>query len=169
VVARPQRHSGFTYLAVLFAVAILCGGLAVAGDVWHTSVRREKEAELLHIGTELRKGIERYYLAGPRQFPRELADLLKDPRHPGVVRHLRRIYPDPITAAPDWGLVRAPDGGIAGVYSMSELQPLKTGGFRLPEQGFEQAQSYADWKFVYVPQPLRPPAAEKGTLVSTPR
>jgi len=161
---RPQQH-GFAYLTVLFIVAIMTGGLAVIGQVWQTSAVREREAELLHVGNEYRKAIERYYLAGPGQYPRNLADLIKDPRQPGTVRHLRRIYPDPITGNPEWGLVKAPDGGFAGVYSLSEAGPLKTAGFRVRDAAFEGKTKYTDWQFIYAPtltgvaQPAPKPAA----------
>lgn len=160
----PQsRQRGFTYLTVLFLVAMMAGGLALAGEVWHTSAMREKEADLLHIGNEYRKAIERYYLSGTRQYPKNLADLVKDPRQPGTVRHLRRLYPDPITGKDEWGLVKADDGGIAGVYSTSEAAPLKTGGFALRDASFEGKTKYADWQFVYAARPVsaapRPPPA----------
>ncbi len=125
------RQGGFTYLTILFALAIMSTGLALAGEVWHTGRVREKEAELLFVGNEYRKAIARYYFSGTqRQYPRALADLIKDSRHPGTVRHLRRLYADPITGGAEWGLVKGPDGGIAGVHSLSEDSPLKSGGFR---------------------------------------
>lgn len=143
---------GFTYLTVLFVVAMMAGGLALAGEVWHTSAAREKEAELLHVGNEYRKAIERYFLSGPqRQYPKSLADLLKDPRMPGTVRHLRRLYPDPITGKEEWGLVKSADGGFAGVYSLSEAAPLKSAGFAVRDASFEGKSKYADWQFVYAP------------------
>lgn len=156
-------QKGFTYLTVLFMVAMMAGGLALAGEVWHTSAMREKEAELLHIGHEYRKAIERYYVSGPKQYPKSLADLVKDPRQPGTVRHLRRLYPDPITGKDEWGLVKSNDGGIAGVYSTSEAAPLKTGGFAVRDAAFEGKTKYADWQFVYAATPAsaapRPPPA----------
>jgi hypothetical protein len=112
---------------------------------------REKEADLLHIGNEYRKAIERYYVSGPKQYPKSLADLLKDPRQPGTVRHLRRLYPDPITGKDEWGLVKSNDGGIAGVYSTSEAAPLKTGGFAVRDASFEGKMKYGEWQFVYAP------------------
>lgn len=146
-----MRERGFTYLTVLFIVAVLTAGLALVGEVWETAAKREKEAELLFIGNEYRKAITRYYLAGKNQYPRSLEDLLKDPRQPGTVRYLRRAYLDPLTGKSEWGIVKAPDGGIAGVHSLSDQKPLKTGNFRLRDAGFEGAQTYADWKFVYAP------------------
>lgn len=148
---RAPRAGGFAYLTVLFIVAIVSGGLAVTGEVWHTATLREREAELLHVGNEYRKAIERYYLAGPRQYPRNLSDLVKDPRQPGTVRHLRRVYQDPMTGKEEWGLVKAPDGGIAGIYSLSEDAPLKTGGFALRDAALEGKSKYSDWQFVYAP------------------
>lgn len=159
-----SRQGGFSYLTVLFALAILASGLALAGEVWETSAKREKEAELLHAGNEYRKAIERYYLSGPKRYPRELADLVRDPRQAGTVRHLRRLYPDPITGKNEWGLVKAGDGGIAGVYSLSEGAPLKIAGFAVRDASLEGKSRYADWQFVYVPGapsasvPSSPPA-----------
>jgi type II secretory pathway pseudopilin PulG len=151
-------QKGFTYLTVLFVVAMMAGGLALAGEVWHTSAMREKEAELLHVGNEYRKAIERYYVSGPKQYPKNLADLVRDPRQPGVVRHLRRLYPDPVTGKEEWGLVKSNDGGIAGVHSLSEAAPLKTAGFAVRDAAFEGKTKYADWQFVYAPAQAAAPA-----------
>ena len=144
-----RRAAGFTYMTVLFIVAIMGAGLALVGEVWHTAAVREKEAELLHVGNQYRRAIERYYLSGPRLYPRSLSDLLKDTRKPVTERYLRRLYPDPMTGRADWGLIKAPDGGIMGVYSLSDDAPLKTAGFRARDQQFLGATQYREWKFVY--------------------
>jgi type II secretory pathway pseudopilin PulG len=161
-----SEQRGFTYLTILFVVAIMSGGLAMIGEVWHTSAAREKEAELLHIGNEYRKAIERYYLSGTgvRQYPKNLADLVKDPRQPGTVRHLRRLYPDPITGNDEWGLVKSADGGFAGVYSLSEAAPLKTAGFAVRDASFEGKTKYSDWQFVFSAPaaPAAKPGAKPG-------
>jgi type II secretory pathway pseudopilin PulG len=155
---------GFTYMTVLFMVAIMAGGLALVGEVWSTSNAREREAELLHVGNEYRKAIERYYLLGPqRQYPKSLADLIKDPRQPGTVRYLRKLYPDPITGKEEWGLVKSADGGFAGVYSLSEAAPLKSAGFAVRDAAFEGKSKYAEWQFVFSPvqpAPAKPAAAK---------
>lgn len=149
-----QKARGFTYLTVLFLVAMMAGGLALIGEVWHTSNLREKEAELLHVGNEYRRAIERYYRSGNGQYPKSLRDLIRDPRQPGMVRHLRRLYADPMTGKDEWGLVKSNDGGIAGVYSLSEAAPLKVAGFALRDASFEGKTRYADWQFVFAgPQP----------------
>jgi type II secretory pathway pseudopilin PulG len=146
-----RAQAGFTYFALLFAVAAI--GIAAAGAAtsWQLAWQREREMQLLDIGREVRAAIERYASATPngrRQYPRRLEDLVRDPRFPGVVRHLRRAYADPLTRG-EWGIVKAPDGGVMGIYSLSEGRPLKTGGFRLTEARFAQALTYRDWVFVH--------------------
>jgi type II secretory pathway pseudopilin PulG len=160
-------QKGFTYLTVLFVLAMMSGGLALIGEVWHTSNVREKEADLLHIGNEYRKAIQRYYLyQNRRQYPKSLADLVKDSREPGTLRHLRRVYPDPITGSEEWGLVKSADGGIAGVHSLSEAAPLKTGGFAVRDASFEGKSKYAEWQFIYAVAP--PPGAKPGAASTKP-
>ena len=148
-----RAEQGFTYLTVLFIVAILLGGLAMIGEVWETSAKRDKEAELLFIGNQYRRAIGRFYEGTPggvKRYPRTLEELLKDPRAPATQRYLRRLYPDPL-GGKEWGIVKSPDGGVAGVYSLSEEKPIKTGNFKLRDAGFDGGQRYADWKFVYSP------------------
>lgn len=157
------RQQGFTYFAVLALVVITSIGALAAGRLWQTAERRERERELLAAGQSLRQAIASYRslaVAGRREYPRALDDLLLDPRLPGLRRHLRRIPIDPITGQSEWGLVRAPDGGIQGVHSLSEAAPLKRAGFAAAETDFAQATRYADWRFVHTDPP--PPAPPRG-------
>jgi len=152
--SRPPRHAGFTYIGLLLAVAVLGVGLAATGQVWRTAAAREKERELLFVGNQFRTAIMNYYAgtpAGQIRFPRSLEDLIEDHRMPVMRRHLRRVYPDPITGGDKWGIVPASDGGIAGVFSLSGQAPLKTAGFSGADAKFEGAERYSDWKFVYTP------------------
>ena len=142
---------GFTYLTVLFIVALMGAGYATVGEMWQTASTRDREAELLYVGNQYRRAIERFYLNGPKRYPRSLEELLKDPRSPTTQRYLRKLYPDPLTGSAEWGLVKAPDGGIMGVHSRSEDVPLKKASFKVRDAGFEAAKTYADWKFIYVP------------------
>jgi type II secretory pathway pseudopilin PulG len=160
VIVNP-REAGFTYVAVLFAVAFMGLGLALTGGVWHTALAREREVQLLYAGNQYRRAIERYYLGGPRQFPRALEDLLKDPRKPGTERYLRKLYFDPVTGKSEWGLVKAPDGGIMGVYSLSEDSPKKVANFGFANREFEGAAKYSDWKFLYNPAAQQVPIAQQ--------
>jgi type II secretory pathway pseudopilin PulG len=167
MVKRAQQ--GFTYLTVMFVVAILLGGLALVGETWETSARREKETELLFIGNQYRRAIGLFYEATPggvKRYPRALEDLVKDPRQPSTQRYLRKLFPDPMTGK-EWTIIRGADGGVQGVYSPSEVTPLKIAGFRVRDASFEGAQKYSDWKFIHTPagaaaagKPAAKPAAD---------
>ena len=145
-----RASRGFTYLIALFVVALMAAGYATLGEMWHTASLREKEADLLYAGNQYRRAIERYHSIGKR-YPRTLEELLKDPRAPATLRHIRQLYPDPVTGSSEWALVKAPDGGIMGVHSRSESPPLKRASFKLRDREFEAAKTYADWKFVFSP------------------
>ena len=149
------RQAGFTYLGLLFAIAVLGIALSTVGIVWSAQIRRDREAELLFAGDEMRTAIGRYRATGG-QYPQALTDLLQDNRFPMVRRYLRRIYPDPMTGSADWQLVFAPEGGIMGVASVAQGKPIKVTGFSPLDAAFEGAECYCDWKFIYSPRFNRP-------------
>lgn len=147
----PTRMRGFGYIGLLILVAMMGVALAGAGAVWHTAQQREKEQELLFAGGQFRRAIAQYYANTPgkaRRYPLHLEELLKDPRHPGVRRYLRKIYLDPMTGKAEWGLVTGPGGEIYGVYSRSQDAPLKQAGFRLADKDFEGRTKYSEWVFM---------------------
>jgi type II secretory pathway pseudopilin PulG len=145
------RQRGFTYLGLLIAVTIMGLMLTVVSRVWSTTEQRERETQLLFIGHAYRMAISSYYASGHR-FPAALQDLLIDERFPVPTRHLRRLYPDPITGAADWTLIATPDGtGIMGVVSSSKGKPIKQKQFDLYDETFEGADCYCTWRFVYYP------------------
>ena len=148
------RARGYTYLAMLVAVAVISAGLAATGEVWSHASKREKEAELLFVGQQFRQAIAFYYEQSPgngKQYPAKLEDLLEDKRFPSPRRHLRKLYADPITGQPDWGLIEAPGGGIMGVHSRSGAEPVKRAEFGLRDRVFHQATNYYEWRFFYEP------------------
>jgi len=148
----PWSTSGFTYIGLLIFIALMGIGLALAGQVWHTAMQREKEKELLFVGDQFRTAIIKYYEGSPggvKKFPKSLEELLDDRRYPATKRHLRKIFRDPMTGEAQWGLVESPAGGIMGVYSLSKGEPRKIAGFLVRDEAFTDATSYADWKFGY--------------------
>jgi type II secretory pathway pseudopilin PulG len=150
---RRRSSRGFTYLGVLFFVAALGIGLAAAGTVWQTQVRRDKEAELLFVGEQFQIALRDWNRANANVgdgFPKTLEQLLSDPNTPTTRRFLRRIYVDPMTGKADWGLVKSAAGSIRGVYSLSTDKPFRQ---QLPESlgEIESAASYSDWKFMVTP------------------
>lgn len=150
-----DSQKGFTYLGLLFALALLGLALGAAGTVWSAARQRDRERQLLWVGGQIRQAIGHYYLAGPgglRAFPKSLEDLVEDRRGPTVVRHLRQVYPDPMTDSPDWELVTGADGAVTGVASRAQGKPIKQKGFAEADAAFEDVDCYCDWRFVYVPE-----------------
>lgn len=161
-----RRQDGFTFVAVLIALAVIAAGLAATGEVWSQARQRDQERELLFIGDQYRQAIALYYERTPgaaKQYPAALEDLLRDTRYPTVQRYLRKLYADPLTGKADWGLVKAPDGRIMGVYSVSPRAPIKTASFTGPNRVFEGAIHYSDWRFLYEPLLAAAPAAPART------
>ena len=150
----PIGQRGFTYLGVMILVMVMGMGLAAFGTIYSQTAQRDKEAELLFVGEQFRAAIQSYYRKSPGAgvYPKKLEDLVEDKRFPLPMRHLRRIYPDPITGSTDWGLVEMPgNGGIMGVFSRSTEQPIKQANFGAKQQAFEAADSYTKWTFTYSP------------------
>ncbi len=146
----PRAERGFTYLGVMFIIALMGLTGAMASVVWATAQRRDNERELVFIGRQFSAAIASYQrrpAVAPPRYPRTLEELVRDDRTPTPVRHLRKIYVDPITGDSKWGLVRAPDGGIVGVHSVSDREPFpraKVGpDFKPPPN----AKTYRDWMF----------------------
>lgn len=145
-------EAGFAYLWVLFLVAFLGLSLTAAVEIDATNVQREREKELLSIGRQFRAAIGRYYetqlTAGRREYPAELADLLQDKRVPGIKRHLRQVFVDPMTGKSEWGLVKI-GGRIVGVHSLSEKLPIKQDGFEADGANLRGKKKYSEWVFTY--------------------
>jgi type II secretory pathway pseudopilin PulG len=172
----PRRDHGLVLFAVLLLL-VLAGLLALLGaEVWATAMKREREAQLLFVGEQYRRAIESYWRASPgpvKTLPTSLEVLIEDDRFPTPVRHLRRLYADPIDNRAGWGLVKA-GNGILGVHSHSEAIPLKRSGFPPHMLTFEGASTYRQWRFVVqlprqpgMPGPRRPTAGPGQTPAST--
>lgn len=145
-------EAGFAYLWVLFLVAFLGLSLTAAVEVDATNVQREREKELLSIGRQFQAAIGRYYeiqlTAGRREYPAEFADLLQDKRVPGIKRHLRQVFVDPMTGKNEWGLVKI-GGRIVGVHSLSDKVPIKQEGFEAGNTNLRGKKKYSEWVFTY--------------------
>jgi type II secretory pathway pseudopilin PulG len=154
-VGSAVRQSGFTLVAVLAAMFIVAIGTQKVMTYVSHQAQREREAELLRIGQAYVQAIGAYYESSPggvKRWPSRLEDLTDDTRFVGIKRHMREVYPDPVGRKP-WGVVSSPDGGIAGVFSQSDAQPIRTGTMELDALALPAAARYADWQFVYMPVP----------------
>lgn len=161
---RLVRIGGFAYVLLLIGIAVLSVGAAATLQLGAQMSRRDTEQALLFVGGEFERALRRYagvpasasatatttpVAAGVAMArgPRTLEELLKDGRVPGIRRHLRQIYADPMTGNQRWGLVKDPAGFIVGVYSLAEGRPIQQNGFEAHRAHFEEAQSYGSWVF----------------------
>ena len=169
---RRKRGRGFTYLGLMFLIALMGMAAAMASAVWSTTQRRDNERELVFTGRQFTDAIERYrkHSVDPlRLYPRSLQELLHDDRTGVPPHHLRRLYVDPMTGDTRWGLIRLVDGSIVGVHSLSDRVPFDrlsvVPGFASPPG----AKSYQDWRFVAPSATtLLVPASDNDALSSSP-
>jgi hypothetical protein len=136
-------------MLTLVAVLALVGTAGVR--VGLQAHRRVAEEALLQIGSEFSDALGRYAAVTPRgapDAPKTLEELLRDPRFPGTVRHLRRVYSDPLTGSRRWGLVFTDDGErLVGVYSLARGTPIKVAGFQERFAAFSGQATYSAWVF----------------------
>jgi len=158
----PAGRSRGVVLLGLMAFLVLAGLLTVHfAESVATARQREREAQLLWVGQQYRAALESYWRATPgpvKHLPVSLDELVRDSRFPNPVRHLRRIYPDPLQPDIPWGLVRR-GSQILGVYSQSDAAPLRRTGFAAGLEAFEGATQYAAWRFLFVPRVAAGPVA----------
>jgi type II secretory pathway pseudopilin PulG len=150
-----QRQQGSVFMGMLVSVAVVAVMLMEAGTLWSSVLQRERELELLARGNEIRRAIGLYYGAG-NTFPKSLEDLVLDRRQPTIKRYLRRVYDDPLTGKPEWGVVNGPGDTIMGVFSTAKGKPFKQGNFSVKDKSFTGQGSYQGWVFLYGPGQSNP-------------
>ena len=149
---RPAH--GFTYLLLMLGLALGAAALAALGSVWLTQAQREREAELLFRGQQIRDALQRFERATPtgsHRLPATLDELLVDtrrsqPAYPPI-HHLRQRYADPFTGRPDWVLLRGAGGGIVGVHSRSRQPALRRHGLPVAVVFAGTTPAVGDWHF----------------------
>jgi hypothetical protein len=104
--SRAQQRERVSPIGVMVLVALM--GLPAAGaGLAHVSTAKRSRSAIGH------RRLRRAMLTTPREnpgAPLHLEELLQDPRHPGIQRHLRKIYLDPVTGKAEWGLITGPGG-----------------------------------------------------------
>ncbi|MEO8387795.1 type II secretion system protein [Polaromonas sp.] len=177
--ARPRLYArachrsqirGFTYLGLLILVAIIGIVSTATLQLGSLVARRAAEEELLAIGAEFQAALSSYATATPsgqKRTPTSLNDLLRDPRYPGVRRHLRKLYSDPITGKDEWGIVQM-GSEITGIYSLSNATPIKQKNFEPEFIDFEDTTTYQAWKFLVPPEQRAPARTPSPAITSRP-
>jgi len=115
-----DSQRGYALLAVLLVLALILLAAMAAAPRLAQQIRRDREQELIHRGTQYARAIKRYYKKFGR-YPLSVAQL-EDTNH---LRFLRRRYKDPLTPSGEWRIIHvgeakvvpkgfAPPGGQAG-------------------------------------------------------
>lgn len=141
---------GLAYVLLLTLVAMVSTGAVAVSAALSMELRRERERDLIRVGMIYANAIEAYHTVAPggvRHHPASLEDLLIDTRFPGTVRHLRRLYTDPVGVRHGWDVVRGPDGNIRGVRSTSAEAPLRRQPLVLGSVTLPVVERYTDWIF----------------------
>jgi type II secretory pathway pseudopilin PulG len=153
---RPGR--GFTYVWLLFVLAVAGAALAALGEQWQVVAQREREAELLWRGEQFARALAGWRDTTPPDqpaAPSSLDELLVDERHDPPRRHLRRIYGDPFTGRADWMVWRNEEGRIVGLSSRSERPALRRGRVPVVDGADPRRPLVSDWLFEAAPAASR--------------
>ncbi len=149
---RGRRQRGFSYIGLLILLALLATLGAGSLQLGAVVQRRGAEESLLAAGAAWSEALRSYALSsrpGEPEAPLSPRELLRDPRFPATVRHLRQVPVDPITGVATWGFVQEEGSGrILGVYSLSSARPIKVAGFDPRFPGFDGKSSYREWRFL---------------------
>jgi type II secretory pathway pseudopilin PulG len=140
-------------IALLLMLVLVSIGALAAAEIWSTTLKREREVQLLWVGNQYRKAIESYWKATPGRrkiLPSTIDQLLLDDRFPNPVMHLRTAYPDPMMPDADFELIRV-NNALVGVRSTSKEKPFKQANFPLRYRQFADAEDYSEWRFIFVP------------------
>lgn len=105
------KARGFTYVAMLFAVATADAVAATGSVVWAQEAQLERERELLRIGEEFRRAIGLYYERSPGSVRPYMAQRKAAPRGLDVrqqgTRHLQCDRSGPLSNTPPRDVPRA--------------------------------------------------------------
>ncbi|HSB74796.1 MAG TPA: hypothetical protein VLC12_04050 [Terriglobales bacterium] len=107
-----RGQQGYVLLAVILMVAMIVIAAAAAAPDIAMSIRREREAELIHRGTQYMRAIQHYYKKFGR-YPARVEDL----ENTNNIRFLRRRYKDPVTGK-DFRLLHFGEVNLGAITGM---------------------------------------------------
>jgi type II secretory pathway pseudopilin PulG len=123
-----SAEKGYVLITLILFVALLAIGLVALAPVITQQIKRDREAELIHRGTQYSRAIK-HYMKKFNSYPTTIEALEKT----NEVRFLRKRYKDPITGK-DFKLLHQNEvqislgPGIAGANSVASLAAGATGG-----------------------------------------
>lgn len=150
----PNAQVGVVLMALLLLLALLGLTVVTYAETAVAARKRALEDELLWVGVQYQHALESYYWSSPgkaKHLPVTLDELVRDTRFPQPVRHIRRLYADPLQPSMPWGLLRN-GGQIIGVHSQAEGSPQRRTGFGPGNESFDGSTHYTDWRFIFFPR-----------------
>jgi len=102
-----RRERGYVLLVLLLFVALLSIGTLTLVEKLAQQIKRDREEELIHRGTQYSRAIRRFIVAFQR-YPSSIEEL-ESTNH---IRFLRKRYKDPITGK-DFRILRLTDAEVA--------------------------------------------------------
>jgi type II secretory pathway pseudopilin PulG len=128
--AHSRRDRGAMLLAVLFLMAIMVITAMAVAPALVQQIKRDREEEMIHRGTEYERAIKKYYKKFGR-YPANLEQL----ENTNQIRFLRRRFKDPLAKDGQWKLLHYGDIQSlvgAGGLGVQGLQPGVQGGLQGP-------------------------------------
>jgi type II secretory pathway pseudopilin PulG len=107
MVSSRAHSAGFTYVWALIAVAVTSAMLAAGAQLASARAARERQAEYAWVLDQYRMAIRSYSQASsatPSAPLQTVQQLVRDERGGVVRRHIRQLYPNPLTGKVDWQL-----------------------------------------------------------------
>src|SRR5208283_3074431 len=101
---RRRREGGYLLLAILLMVAFMVIAATIEAPLMVQQMKRDREEEMIHRGTEYARAIKKYYKKFGR-YPANLEQL----DNTNQMRFLRRRYKDPLTKDGKWKLLNYTD------------------------------------------------------------
>src|SRR5271157_3960011 len=102
--SRRRRDSGAMLLAVLFMMAMMVIVAMAIAPSFVQQMRRDREEEMIHRGTEYARAIKKFYKKFGR-YPANLEQL----DNTNQIRFLRKRFKDPLTKDGEWKLLHYGD------------------------------------------------------------
>ena len=101
---RRQRDGGYLLLAILLMMAFMVIAATVEAPRMVQQIKRDREEEMIHRGTEYARAIKKFYKKFGR-YPATLEQL----DNTNQIRFLRKRYKDPLTKDGKWKLLNYGD------------------------------------------------------------
>ena len=118
---RANSQRGYILMVLMIIVITTLIALTAVAPAIATQIKRDREEELMHRGTQYARAIKRYYKKFGR-YPMRIEEL----ENTNNIRFLRKRYKDPITGSDEWRIIHVGEAKII---------PKTFGGISTPGNG----------------------------------